>query len=104
MADPRMFDVSVAVGFEEAQSLLAGLLEEGVPDATQPFAERYANPYLPGSPASLLEATTNDAQVRAAHGEKVMISNLVRVVAHLRRRVEELEAAKLKTPKAAAKK
>ena len=79
-----------------------------VPDPTQPFAERYGNPHLPGSPATLLEATTNDAQVRAAHGEKVMISALVRVVADLRsqnadlrRRVEELEASK--KPKAAKK-
>ena len=99
MADPRMFDTPVAVGFEEALGKLAALVD-GVPAATTPFAEKYGNPHLPGSAATLLEAAANDKQVRAEHGEKVVTLNLVHLIVELARRIEELEAAQ--KPKAKA--
>jgi hypothetical protein len=90
MADPRMFDTPVTVGFEEALRALGSLLAD-VPEAAKPFAETYENPHLPGSPASLLEAVSVDNQVRAEHGERVLMLALTKVTAAQQRRIEEME-------------
>jgi hypothetical protein len=107
MADPRMFDTPVTVGFEEALRDLRKVLAE-VPEAARPFAETYENPHLPGSPASLLEAVSVDPVVRGEHGEKVLMLALTKVAAAQQRRIEELEARLderlTRKPKAAAKK
>ena len=107
MADPRMFDTPVTVGFEEALRDLGSLLAD-VPEAARPFAETYENPHLPGSPASLLEAVSVDNQVRAEHGERVLMLALTKVAAAQQRRIEDLEARLdeqlTSKPKAAAKK
>jgi hypothetical protein len=92
MADPRLFDTPVAVALEEALRGLGSLLAE-VPEAARPFAETYENPHLPGSPASLLEAVSVDAQVRGEHGEKVLLAALVKVVASQQREIEQLKNA-----------
>ena len=107
MADPRMFDTPVTVGFEEALRDLGSLLA-GVPEAARPFAETYQNPHLPGSPASLLEAVSVDNQVRGEHGERVLMLALTKVASAQQRRIEELEARLdeqlTSKPKVAAKK
>lgn len=72
MADPRAFDVPVAIAQEEALAAILGVVA-GVPDAQQSFAERYDNPGLPGSPASLVEAARNDHMVRAEHGQAILL-------------------------------
>jgi hypothetical protein len=91
MADPRAFDNPVAIEMDEALSTMRGLLDT-VPGAHVPFSERYNNPYLLGSVATLAEAARDDHQVRAEHGTNVLISGLVRVVAAQQRRIAELEA------------
>jgi len=90
MADPRMFDTPVTVGFEEALRDLGNLLAD-VPEAARPFAEIYQNPHLPGSPASLLEAVSVDPMVRGEHGERVLMLALTKVASAQQRRIEDLE-------------
>ena len=93
MADPRAFDTIVGVHRDEALALLEGLLAD-VPEAQQSFAERHGNDYLPGSPATLAEASRNDFLIRQSHGLDIMISGLVRVVAAQQQQIVELKAAK----------
>jgi hypothetical protein len=70
--------------------LLASLIED-VPVAMQPFAERYNNPGLPGSVASLLEAASHDSQVRLAHCQAITAAGLVQLCGAQQRRIEALE-------------
>jgi hypothetical protein len=91
VADPRLFDAPVTVGFEEALRDLGSLLAD-VPQAARPFAETYQNPHLPGSPASLLEAVSVDNQVRGEHGERVLMLALTKVAVAMQRRLQDLEA------------
>ena len=93
MADSRAFENPVAIEMDEALSTMRGLLDT-VPGAHVPFSERYNNPYLLGSVATLAEAARDDHQVRAEHGTKILLSGLVRVVAEQERRIAELEATK----------
>jgi hypothetical protein len=93
MADPRAFDNPVAIEMEEAMSLMQGLLD-AVPDAHVPFSERYNNTYLLGSSATLVESARVDHVVRAEHGTKILLSELVRVVAAQQQEIEALKAAK----------
>jgi len=93
MADSRAFDNPVAIEMDEALSTMRGLLDT-VPGAHVPFSERYNNPYLLGSVATLAEAARDDHQVRAEHGTNVLISGLVRVVAAQQQEIEALKAAK----------
>jgi hypothetical protein len=90
VADPRLFDAPVTVGFEEALRDLGSLLAD-VPEAARPFAETYQNPHLPGSPASLLEAVSVDPMVRGEHGERVLMLAVAKVVSAQQRRIEDLE-------------
>ncbi len=99
MADFRLFDVPVAVAQEETLAALVEMLE-GVQEAQQSFAEKYGNPHLAGSPASLVEAARNDRQIRDAHGRAIMGQALVHVLRAQERRIVELE----KAAKAGAKK
>jgi hypothetical protein len=92
MADPRMFDTAVAVAQDEALAAMHHLLADN-PEAQQPFAERYGNPNLPGSSATLVEAAANDHQVRAVHGLSIMGQAFAHVLTALLQRIEELEAA-----------
>ncbi len=91
MADPRMFDTAVAVAQDEALAAIHHLLAD-VPEAQQPFAERYGNPNLPGSAATLVEAAANDHQVRAGHGLSIMAQAFAHVLTAQQKRIEELEA------------
>ncbi len=100
MADPRMFDTAVAVAQDEALAAINQLLADN-PEAQQPFAERYGNPNLPGSSATLVEAAANDHQVRAVHGLSIMGQGSAHVLTALLQRIEALEA-KL-DPEASAK-
>jgi hypothetical protein len=99
MADPRMFDTAVAVAQDEALAAINHLLAD-IPEAQQPFAERYGNPNLPGSSATLVEAAANDHQVRAVHGLSIMGQGSAHVLTALLQRIEELEAT-VKPAKAA---
>ena len=91
MADPRMFDTAVAVAQDEALAAINQLLADN-PEAQQPFAERYGNPNLPGSSATLVEAAANDHLVRAAHGQTIMLQAVARALTAQQERIEELEA------------
>jgi hypothetical protein len=98
MADPRMFDTAVAVAQDEALAAINHLLADN-PEAQQPFAERYGNPNLPGSAATLVEAAANDHQVRAAHGQTIMgqafahaLTAQQKLLTAQQKRIEELEA------------
>ncbi len=91
MADPRVFDTAVAVAQDEALAAINQLLADN-PEAQQPFAERYGNPNLPGSSATLVEAAANDHQVRAAHGQAIMLQAVAHALTAQQRRIEELEA------------
>ena len=55
--------------------------------------ERFGNPQLAGSSATLVEAIRNDRMVRDAHGLSIMVQALAHVVAHQGQRLEELENA-----------
>jgi hypothetical protein len=99
MADPRVFDTSVSVAREEALDAVLKLLQD-VPDAQQPFSERYGNPNLYGSPTTLLEAARDDHQVRDTHGLTIMLQALAHVLTAQQKRIEELEAT-VKPAKAA---
>jgi hypothetical protein len=91
MADPRLFDVTVTVAFEDGLTDLRKVLAD-VPEAQVPFAETYENPDLAGSLPSLLEVISHDAQVRSEHGEKVLIAALAKVVAAQQREIEQLKS------------
>jgi hypothetical protein len=93
MADPRVFDVPVHVAQEAALGALGELLED-VPEAQQSFAEKYGNPNLLGSPATLVEAAANDRQVREEHGQAIMDQALVLVLVHALRAQGTLGAKK----------
>ena len=92
MADPRVFNDPVAVAQEEALDKVVALLA-GVPEAQATFAEKYGNPRLAGSPASLVEAASDDRMVRDAHGLKILTAALTQIVAHQQERIEKLEKA-----------
>ena len=92
MADPRLFDVPVAVAQEEALAALGELLADHA-EAQQTFAEKYGNPHLAGSPASLVEVVAHDHQVREEHGQGVVTQALVHVLRAQERRIVELEKA-----------
>ena len=98
MADPRLFDTPVEVGYVEALQDLGSLLA-GVPEAARPFAETYQNPHLPGSPASLLEAVSVDNQVRSEHGERVLMLALTKVAVAQQQRIADLEQQLATKPK-----
>jgi len=92
MADPRVFDTLVAVAQDEALASLLVLLADD-PDAQEGFAERYGNPYLePHSATTLVEAAANDHQVRAAHGQAIMMQAAAHALTAQQKRIEELEA------------
>jgi hypothetical protein len=97
MADPRVFDTSVSVARDEAMAAILALLAD-VPDAQQTFAERYGNPNLLGSSATLLEAARDDHQVRDTHGLTIMVQAFAHVLTAQQTRIEELEVA-VKTSK-----
>ena len=93
MADPRVYDTLVAVAQDEALAALLVLLADN-PEAQEGFAERYENPNLqPHTSASLVEAAANDHQVRAAHGQAIMMQAAARALTEQQKRIEELEAA-----------
>ena len=92
MADPRYFDTPVAVAGEEALNKVGALLAD-VPEAQTAFSERYGNPHLAGSPTSLVEAASNDHQVRDAHGLSIMVQALAHVLTSQQERIEKLENA-----------
>jgi len=74
------------------------MLLAGVPEAQQTFAERYNNPNLYGSSATLVEAAANDRLVRAEHGQVIMLQAFAHVLT-AQQRIEELEVT-VKTAKA----
>ncbi len=92
MADPRLFDAPVEVAQQDAFDTLAGILA-GIPEAQVPFSEKYGNPYLPGSPATLLQAVASDHQVREVHGQGVLLVALAHALAAQQKRIEALAKA-----------
>ncbi len=90
MADPRVFDTSVSVARDEAMAAILAQLAD-VPDAQQTFAERYGNPNLLGSSATLLVAARDDHQVRDTHGLSIMSQALAHVLAHQDRHIADQE-------------
>jgi hypothetical protein len=92
MADPRLFDVPVHVAQEAALAALGELLADHA-EAQQTFAEKYGNPHLAGSPASLVEVVAQDHQVREEHGLAVVTQALVHVLRAQQKRIEVLETA-----------
>ncbi len=90
MVDPQVFALPVAIEEGEAIATLQELLA-AVPGSSTGYAERHNNPALTSSPYDLLAAVRADHGAREVHGTSVLVSALVRVVAHQQRRIEELE-------------
>ena len=92
MADPRLFDTPAFLVQQDALEQVTRLLAD-VPAATTPFSERFGNPALLGSPASLVEAAHHDRLVREAHGLAILTGALAKIVASQQERIEKLENA-----------